>query len=104
MRKTAGAILFCMLLTVATLGTVVGIAPKKQCTGLKYCRQHIKCVTDSGYKAKCAGLKKTEVQAKKAAKDNSQSIFSKLFSSGLPKLPLEDFILSAQRALAEKLF
>ena len=102
MCKRKAIILFIMFFaTISVFGIAPHIAPKKHCTEAKYCQEHLKCATDTSLnKTKCSVTK----QAKKYTKNDSKSIFSGLFSFDFPKLPLEDFILSAQKALAEKMF
>jgi hypothetical protein len=103
MPKRLWTILFIMLCAGAVSATPAHIIIKGNCPGTK-CSKHLKCAADSGLKAKCVTITPKKVQAKKPAKDESKSIFSGLLPFEFPKLPLEDFILSAQKALAEKLF
>jgi len=103
MPKRLWTILFIMLCTVAVFAAPKRIVIKNNCPNAK-CSGHIKCVADSGLKGKCVTITPKRAQAKKVVKDESKSIFSRLLPFEFPKLPLEDFILSAQKALAEKLF
>jgi len=103
MPKRLLTILFIMLCAVAVFATPAHVVIKKDCPNAK-CTGHVKCAADSGLKAKCVTITPKKVQAKKATKEESKSIFSGLLPFEFPKLPLEDFILSAQKALAEKLF
>src|SRR5476651_965346 len=100
MNKRLGAILFVMLFTISVFGVAPHLTDKKQTT---YCAK-MKCAADSGLKAKCTAVKKADLQAKKVVKDDTKSIFSGFFSFKLPALPFENILLSAQKALAEKLF
>jgi hypothetical protein len=103
MKKT-GAILLMMLFAAMVFASTPVVVPKKPCSCPKAVL-HTKCAMDSVTKSSHPAVaKKAEVQAKKDVKDESKSIFSALFSFKFPILPLEDFFLSAQKALIEKIF
>jgi hypothetical protein len=102
--KKSGAILLMMLFAAKVFATAPVAVPKKPCSCPKAVL-HTKCAMDSVAKSgHSAVTKKAEVQAKKDAKDEPKSIFSGLFSFKFPILPLEDFFLSAQKSLLEKIF
>jgi hypothetical protein len=99
--KKKGAILFVMMLFAASVfASTPGLVGKKMC----HCpKAHGKCLIDSLAKVKnTCTMKKVDIQAKKVAKDEPKSIFSGLFSFDFPTSSVEDFLLSAQKALIEK--
>ncbi len=115
MKKT-WAILLIMLFAASVFAETPVIVIKKLCTCPK--AVHAKCPVDSLAKVKnivtlkmvdiqakkvCAIKKVIDVPAKKVAKDEPKSIFSGLFGFDIPTSSIEDFILSAQKALIEKL-
>ncbi|GAA4923387.1 HYC_CC_PP family protein [Mucilaginibacter defluvii] len=65
-----------------------------------------KCHTETAAsKMKCCKDKKIDVKVKDAHQaEKPQSLLSKVFSFDIAALPFEEFFLSAQRALFEKLF
>jgi hypothetical protein len=92
-----------MLFAVSVHACDPNIISKKLC----HCPKpalHSKCTADSLSKTRCnATLKRVDIQAKKVTKDEPKSIFSGLFSFEFPTSAIEDFFLSAQKVLVEKL-
>jgi len=100
MKKT-GAILFFMLFAASVFACDPNMVGKKLC----HCPKpvHGKCLLDSLSKTRNnATLKRVDIQAKKATKDEPKSIFSGLFSFEFHTSSIEDFFLSAQKVLIEK--
>ncbi|GAA4329497.1 hypothetical protein GCM10023149_34220 [Mucilaginibacter gynuensis] len=107
MLKKSGIILLLLLY----IATVPGFA-----LNLHYCGKKIASVkidlpakkcgpTEAKSKMKCCQDKQIDVKVKDVHQaEKSTSIFAKLFSFDMPALPFEDFILSSQKALSQKLF
>ena len=98
MRKVLIDILLIMLCTFAVCGLVIHKSVDNNSTcSVNGVHQQKAVVSRTDTNKKCLA----EVAA---CKKDSQSVFSKLFTFEIPKLPLEDFFLAAQKALVEKLF
>ena len=61
------------------------------------------CKEPPGVSKKCCNEKQLDVKVKDAHQAESPSIISKLLSFEMPKIAFGDFVLSAQKALLEKL-
>lgn len=103
MFKRSGALLLAILYTV----TVAGFA-----LNLHYCGNRVAAVKINApakscvkplakTKMKCCKDTRLDVKVKDSHESQQTSFLSRIFSFELPKLPLEDFFLSAQRALLE---
>ncbi|RYZ98828.1 MAG: hypothetical protein EOP47_18345 [Sphingobacteriaceae bacterium] len=106
MLKRTGIIALIMLYTV----TVFGFALNFHYCGNKVASVKIdspakNCSPNTAKKMKCCKDKQVDIKVKDVHQaKQSQSFLSKIFSFDIPALPFEEFVLSAQRALIEKLF
>lgn len=96
-----------MFLTKVYLITALGFA-----LNLHFCGDalaSVKIITppkpckDVAVSKKCCNDKQLDVKVKDAHQSESPSIISKLLSFEMPKIAFGDFVLSAQKALLEKL-
>jgi len=107
MFKRTGALSLALLYTITVLGFALN---------LHYCGTKIASVKISapavdkkadvtcGMKMNCCKNHKVEVKVKDDHQAEQQTSFlAKVFAFEIPKLPFEDFIFSAQKALLEKI-
>ena len=103
MFKRLGVLVLALLYTVTAAGFALN---------LHYCGNRVAAVKINApakscvkplakAKMKCCKDAKFDVKVKDSHKSQQASFLSPIFSFELPKLPLEDFFLSTQRALLE---
>lgn len=112
MFKRTGALSLAILYTI----TVLGFALNLHFCGSKIAKVKLSAATTApvpekkadmtcGMKMDCCKNHKVTVKVKDTHQQVEQTSFlAKIFSFEIPKLPFEDFIFSAQKALLEKVF
>jgi hypothetical protein len=104
MLKKLAATLFIMLYTVVVFSVAFNHKNNTVTCPMESSQLHASCKMESMYAMQCSADGKVSQRMKQDCEKESASLFSKLFSFDLPKLPLEDYLLAAQKALIEKLF
>jgi hypothetical protein len=109
MFKKSGALSLAILYTI----TVLGFALNLHYCGTKVASVKItaplnkdakKADVTCGMNMDCCKNHKVDVKVKDAHETQQTSFLAKIFAFEMPKLPFEDFIFSAQKALLEKFF
>jgi hypothetical protein len=106
MIKRSGGLLLALLYTI----TVAGFALNLHYCGNEVAALKINAPADScakpmaKSKMKCCKDSTLEVKVKDDHEAQQTSFLARIFAFELPKLPFEDFFLSAQHALLERLF
>ncbi|WP_345949834.1 MULTISPECIES: hypothetical protein [unclassified Mucilaginibacter] len=107
MFKRSGALSLAILYTI----TVLGFALNLHYCGTKVASVKITAPVKEakaetcGMKMNCCKNHKVDVKVKDVHQaEQEASLLAKLFAFEIPKLPFEDFVFSAQKALLEKFF
>jgi hypothetical protein len=107
MFKRSGAFSLALLYTITVLGFALNlhycgskVASVKISAPAKVAKSDATC----GMKMNCCKNHKVEVKVKDDHQAEQTSFLAKVFAFEIPKLPFEDFVFSAQKALLEKLF
>ncbi|MFD1256776.1 hypothetical protein ACFQ3S_08200 [Mucilaginibacter terrae] len=107
MFKRSGAFSLALLYTITVLGFALNlhycgsqVASVKISAVAKDAKSDVTC----GIKMNCCKNHQVKVKVKDDHQAEQNSFLAKVFAFEIPKIPFEDFVFSAQKALLEKLF
>lgn len=107
MFKRSGALSLALLYTITVLGFALNLhycGSKVASVKISAPVKSAKTDTTCGMKMNCCKNHHVEVKVKDDHQAEQTSFLAKVFVFEIPKLPFEDFIFSAQKALLEKFF
>jgi hypothetical protein len=107
MFKRSGALSLALLYTITVLGFALNLhycGSKVASVKISARVKPLKADTSCGMKMNCCKNHQVEVKVKDDHQAEETSFLAKIFTFEIPKLPFEDFIFSAQKALLEKFF
>ncbi|WP_342646663.1 hypothetical protein [Mucilaginibacter sp. CSA2-8R] len=107
MFKKSGALGLALLYTITVLGFALNLhycGTKVASVKISASAKQHQSDTTCGMKMNCCKNHKVEVKVKDDHQAGESSFLAKIFAFEIPKLPFEDFVFSAQKALLEKFF